>query len=195
MKWIRTRQYALLLASAAAAATALAGTPVDDIKARLDKAGIKAKSLQAFTNNTIIVDLEGSGIKDLTPLKGAPVKMLCLASTGVTNLALLKGMPLEVLDLRNTRVSDITPLKGMPLDALLLAGTQVRDLSPLAAMKLTKITFSPTVVTNAAPVLRTMKSLHSIGIDDTNPWPAKEFWKKYDAGEFTKKEEKKGKGK
>ncbi len=35
-------------------------------------------------------------------------------------------------------------------------------------------------------ILRQTKSLKTIGTDWFRKWPAAEFWKKYDAGEFSK---------
>ncbi len=62
-----------------------------------------------------------------------------LYDSGVTDLAPLKGLPLRELDLRGLDVSDLSPLAGMPLEALFIEDTQVSDLSPLAGMPLTKL--------------------------------------------------------
>jgi hypothetical protein len=48
-------------------------------------------------------------------------------------------------------------------------------------MKLTSLYFSPRTVKTGMDVLRRMRTLKTI-----NDLPAAEFWKKYDAGEFSK---------
>ena len=53
-------------------------------------------------------------------------------------------------------------------------------------MSLTEVRLSPRYITRGIGVLRQMKSLKTIGIDwmGNVRWPAEEFWKRYDAGEF-----------
>src|SRR5262249_41832818 len=77
---------------------------------------------------TIFANTDRKGkVKDLTPLR--EMKRLAVlnlgAQTGVTDLAPLKGLPLRELSLRNTRVKDLAPLKGMRLEALDVLGTDV----------------------------------------------------------------------
>jgi internalin A len=60
----------------------------------------------------------------------------------------------------------------------------MRDLTPLQDMSLTEVFFSPKNVTKGLDVLRQMKSLKTIGESPVRNWPADQFWKKYDAGEF-----------
>ncbi len=148
-------------------------------------------------------------LSDLSPLAGMPLVLLTLHQTQVSDLSPLQGMPLSVLDCGLTHVTDLSPLKGTPLTELNIAGTPVSDLSslqgmplktltnlrfhdsqvidllPLNGMNLSHISFTPKNVTEGMDVIRQMKSLQTIGID-REAFPAIEFWKKYDAGEFGK---------
>jgi hypothetical protein len=49
--------------------------------------------------------------------------------------------------------------------------------------------FFPAAITNGIEVIRGIKTLGRIGLSNNNEniWPAAEFWKKYDAGEFKAK--------
>jgi len=51
-------------------------------------------------------------------------------------------------------------------------------------MKLVGFEFTPKNITKGIDVVRNMKSITGIGLDQNNQMPAAEFWKKYDAGEF-----------
>jgi tetratricopeptide (TPR) repeat protein len=158
------------------------------------------------------LDLWGCyGLADLTPLKTLKLEYLALPNHARDkDLLLLKDMPLttlyiqdclEVSDLTpiahmnlttlsisSTKVRDLTPIKHMPLRSLYLWLTSVQDLTPLGDMKLREIKFTPKNVTRGIEVLREMTSLQIIGIswEGNKMWPAAEFWKKYDAGEFRK---------
>jgi hypothetical protein len=86
-----------------------------------------------------------------------------------------------------TTDKDLFTLKGMPLKSLTLAGTAVDDLTPLQGMKLESVVFTPQSITRGLDVLRQMKTLQTIGVQEVwQIWPAAEFWKKYDAGDFKK---------
>jgi hypothetical protein len=72
-------------------------------------------------------------------------------------------MPLTMLWIDNTGITDVTSLQGMPL---------------------VYIRLTPKNITRGLDILRDMKSLNTIGIDSKQSWPAAEFWKRYDRGEF-----------
>ena len=134
----------------------------------------------------VFVHLRGSGITDLTPLKGLPLRELYIPENSLKNISALKGMPLEQLGIAVNGITDISPLRGMPLKVLYCDANPIRDLTPLEGMSLEFILFSPKHVTKGIEALRNMKSLKRIG-----PWwdadmPAAEFWKQYDAGKFGK---------
>jgi Leucine-rich repeat (LRR) protein len=129
----------------------------------------------------------GGGQKfDLTPLAGMPLEYLCLNHTQVSDLTPLKDAPLTDLECANTLVSDVSPLKGKRLTRLLCHNTQLSDLSPLQATQLKEIRLTPNNITQGLDILRDMKSLKTIGIDNNQAWPAAEFWERYDKGEFKK---------
>jgi len=132
------------------------------------------------------LDLGSTSVSDVFPLKGMPLVSLGLSGTKVVDLSPLKGVPLERLNIGGTKVGDLTPLNGMPLTRLELSNTPVTDLTPLKDMVLSEIYFTPKNITKGIDILREKKSLKIIGTlpNDQNRWPAAEFWKKYDAGEF-----------
>jgi serine/threonine protein kinase/Leucine-rich repeat (LRR) protein len=135
------------------------------------------------------LDCRATPVSDLSPLKGMPLTSLILYCCGqIKDLSPLKGMQLIKLVVPpSTTDKDLTLLKGMPLtEQLNLVYCKVRDLTPLKGMELEEILLTPRNITQGMDVLRQMKSLKTIGIhwQGNNKWPAAEFWKKYDAGEF-----------
>jgi hypothetical protein len=108
-------------------------------------------------------DLNGTKVKDFSPLKGMPLTRLALGGTKLRDLELVKGMPLKVLEFHDTKVTNLTPLKGMPLGV---------------------ICQTPKNITRGLDMLRDMKSLKTIGIDRDQSRSAAEFWERYDKGEF-----------
>jgi serine/threonine protein kinase len=128
-------------------------------------------------------------VQDVTPLRGMPLTSLDLRSCQVQDLTPLQGMKLNTLMLDGCgQVRDLAPLRGMPLTSVSLLGcNQIRDLTPLRGMELTDISLTPRNFSrNALEVLRQMKSLKSLLIAYDFRLSAEEFWKRYDAGEFTK---------
>ena len=91
-------------------------------------------------------------LSDLSPLKGLPLRELCVSHTRVKDLAPLGGLPLTKLDLTGTRVTDLSALKGMPLRELTLSRLNIRDLKPLAGMPLEFLNISHTDVSDLAPL-------------------------------------------
>jgi hypothetical protein len=129
----------------------------------------------------------GGGQKlDLTPLAGMPLEYLCVNHSEVSDLTPLKDAPLGDLECANTLVSDLSPLKGMRLTRLLCYNTQLSNLSPLQDMQLKEIRLTPKNITKGLGILRDMKSLETIGIENpqNQAWPAAEFWARYDKGQF-----------
>jgi len=104
---------------------------------RLRESEFRAKILKRLEDGTYDVDLNHSGINDLTILKGAPISRLILDDTPVADLTPLADMHLKILSARNTRVSDLSFLRApgcrSTLEELWLLNTQVVDLSPLSA--------------------------------------------------------------
>jgi serine/threonine protein kinase/Leucine-rich repeat (LRR) protein len=129
----------------------------------------------------------GGTLSDLSPLQGMPLTELRFGGTQVSDLSPLKGMALTDLWFGRAKIADLSPLKGMPLTELHCQLTQVSDLSPLEGLDLTTLAFTPKDITEGIDVIRQMKSLKTIELDwASGHFPAAEFWKKYDAGEFNK---------
>jgi internalin A len=98
------------------------------------------------------VALAESGVTDIGPLAGLPLKYLDVRGLPVADLGPLEGMPLESLFLEETQVSDVSVLKGMPLRQLYLNHTPVSDLSPLAGMRLQELNLFGTRVEDLSAV-------------------------------------------
>ena len=95
-------------------------------------------------------------------------------------------MSLGSLNLCHTRVSDegLANFKSMPLVFLEIDNTAITDLTSLQGMPLEDIRLTPKNITKGLDILRSMKSLKTIGIDYNQTWPAAEFWERYDRGEL-----------
>jgi len=118
------------------------------------------------------LDLRGLPISDLEQLKGLPLKELYLEGTKVEDLAPLQGMKLFRLYLKNMHVRDLAPLRGMPLMTLNLYGTEVRDLSPLRGMPLQYLWLNMTSVSDISPISGSpllSLTLHKTGVGDLSP--------------------------
>jgi Leucine-rich repeat (LRR) protein len=171
----------------------------------LRTAGLKPPTPKKLSDGTWELGLGNSDIRDLTPLKGAPISRLSLGHTAVTDLAPLRGMKLKRLAINETQVTDLEPLRGMPLEELFLSNTKVVDLSPLSGMPLKILNLRSCVsLTDISPLaqcqslrqlmlptaakeiefLRTFPNLESIsykgGLAGSAPQTAKEFWDEYD---------------
>jgi eukaryotic-like serine/threonine-protein kinase len=128
-------------------------------------------------------------VSDLSPLHEMRLNAFFTTDNQVTDLSPLKGMPLRDLAFDSTDVSDLSPLEGMPLDVIAMTNTSVTDLSPLDGMDLKTVTFSPNQIQSGMNFLRQMNNLQKIraGWKETDVvFTRDEFWKKYDAGEFSK---------
>ena len=114
-------------------------------------------------------------------LKGKSLTSLSFGTCTIKDLTALKGLPLRRLSLVDCRpFQDLKPLAGMPLISLELRGCdKLTDLTPLEGMKLRQLTFTPRAIKKGMDGIRRMKSLTQI-----NGMPAAEFWMKYDAGEL-----------
>jgi Leucine-rich repeat (LRR) protein len=122
-------------------------------------------------------------VSDLSPLKGMPLTRLGMGATRVTDLTPLEGMKLDFLNLWTTPVRNLEALKGMPITNLNIDRTGVTNLTPLQGMNLNEIHLIPRNISQGLDVLRNMQSLKTIGTS-VNPFPAAEFWERYDKGEF-----------
>lgn len=111
------------------------------------------------------VGLADSGVTEIAPLKGLPLRILDLHGLPVSEISVLEGMPLKKLALSETQVSDISVLKGMPLEELYLMNSKVVDLSPLADSRIKKLNLLGTEVEDISPVAKL--PLHTLWLNDT----------------------------
>jgi len=149
------------------------------------------KDLSLFTGMPLTsLDIAScSQVHDLAWVKQFKLHSLSLpATTTDKDMLLLKDIPLINLHLGVcNQVRDLTPLKGRKFAHLTLWYTSVTDLTPLEGMPLGNIGLPPPRnVKKGMEMLRRMKSLHTISTswEAHLNWPAAEFWKKYDAGQF-----------
>jgi len=130
------------------------------------------------------LDCGRTRVKDLSPLAGMPLRSLCLSITKVKDLSLLRGMRLGSLSVNTTDIADLAPLRGMPLRTLLIHDTKVTDLTPLEGMSLETFLFTPQRISKGLEIIRAMRTLKKIGVAVRQEMTPRQFWKKYDAGEF-----------
>ncbi|MHC5033928.1 MAG: leucine-rich repeat domain-containing protein [Planctomycetota bacterium] len=98
------------------------------------------------------LDVRENPVEDLAPLEGMPLTELYLEGTKVSDLRPLQGMQLVTLYLNDTPVQDITPLHGMPLETLNLYGTKVSDLEPLRGVQVRMLWLNGTPVSDISPI-------------------------------------------
>lgn len=96
------------------------------------------RQLKIEAGQIVEIDFSGqSGLVDLTPLaEWRQLRSLDLRGTRIVDLAPLRELPLKRLQLRDTLIRDVTPLRETQLEQLDLRGTPVSDLSPLANLPL-----------------------------------------------------------
>ena len=111
------------------------------------------------------VGLADSGVTDIAPLEGLPLRILDRHGLPVSDISVLEGMPLKLLALSETSVSDLSILKGMPLEELYLMNSKVVDLSPLADLRIKKLNLLGTDVEDISPVAK--MPLHTLWLNDT----------------------------
>ena len=167
-----------------------------DVRKRLEAAGIKYKSLQIGYHGVCCLNLSGTRITDLSPLKQLPLTHLCLQGcfeiadfsplkdmgltwlnlcrTNVTDLSWLRTLPLFHLKLYRTRTSDLSPLSDLQLRSLDIRFTKITDLSPLKDMPLEELSFFPARINKGMSCLRNVTTLKGI-----NRRPAAEFWRRH----------------
>jgi serine/threonine protein kinase/formylglycine-generating enzyme required for sulfatase activity/Leucine-rich repeat (LRR) protein len=149
----------------------LSYNPVRDLK---PLAGMRLANFEAYVCPEVA---------DLTPLRGMPITRLNVGLTRVQDLSPLKGMKLDWLNLYGTRVTSLEPLRGMPLKTLNIEGNDVTDLKALEGIELESINLTPKNITQGLELLRNLKTINSVGTSG-DEYPAAEFWKRYDKGEF-----------
>jgi hypothetical protein len=99
----------------------------------------EAAKFERVGTDIVEAHLFQSGVKDISALKGLPLRFLDLGMCDVTDISAIEGMPLSTLILENTKVSDISVVKGMQLEVLQLQETPVTDVSALAGMPIREL--------------------------------------------------------
>jgi len=180
----------------------------EKLRDHIQRSGVKNPSVTMTRDGMYCVDLSGSNIEDLSVLKGVPLAQLNLNSTNVRDLSPLAGMKLTKLKAAQTPIQDLRPLADMPLNYLVLYATSVKDLTPLRGMKFRKLYIAETPVTDLPPLanttvqilcftpnriekgmttLRRMTSLEKLGHDPEVMFEPAEFWNRYDARRYSRK--------
>ncbi|MBD3242719.1 MAG: protein kinase, partial [Chitinivibrionales bacterium] len=111
--------------------------------------------------------LRSNDVSDLSPLRGMPLRLLLISDNPVSDLSPLQGMKLTTLDADNCDITDIGPLAGMPLQSLTLGNNRIRDIGPLAGMPLSFLHLGNNGIEAILP-LRGMESLRELRLGD-NP--------------------------
>lgn len=122
-----------------------------------------------------VIDLSGTQVADLRPLKGMPLQSVNISRTPVVDLEPLRGTNLVDLRLTSTKVADLTPVAGMPaLTNLDFSQTEVTDLTPLEGLKeLQILTMKATGATDLGPLasadLSQLNIMKCTGITNIEP--------------------------
>ncbi len=120
--------------SATAAVKVVPIRNLDELHAALKRANpnYNGAAQAQFENDLLLaIDLRGTGVTDLSPLAGQPLKAFYAEENPLTDLKPLRGLKLSAISLNDTPVADLGPLRGMPLNEVRLMNTQVRDVGPL----------------------------------------------------------------
>jgi hypothetical protein len=166
------------------------------LKGRLDAMGVRYKSLYIGCDGSCWLNLSGTIIADISPLKHLPVTHLCLqgcyqiadfaplkdmqlhwlnlSRTRITNLHMLSKLPLAHLKLYRTWTTSLLSLKETPLISLDIRFAGITDLSPLKRTPLQELSFFPGRIKKGLHSLRGIKTLKKI-----NRRPATDFWQRY----------------
>jgi serine/threonine protein kinase len=136
---------------------------------------VGAERFEVDSDRKLKLHLFNLGIRDLSRLRGLPIKYLDLSmSFGLSDLEPLRGMPLKFLNLERTECFDVAPLAECPeLEELVLAGRPTAVGMPVTYPKNLEL-------------LRTHPKLRylSQGLNPATQRPAQtveEFWREYDA--------------
>jgi serine/threonine protein kinase len=133
---------------------------------------------------TKVTDAGLANFKDCKALTQLALDRTKVSDAGLIHFKDCKA--LTALNLGGTKVTDagLAHFKGMPLMSLRIDNTGISDLTPLQSMPLEEIRLTPKNISKGLDILRHMKSLKTIGIDENQSWPAAEFWERYGKGEF-----------
>lgn len=94
------------------------------------------------------LDLTGTGVRSLLPLKSMPLESLILDGAPLTSLRGIEGCPIRSLSMTNTAITDLRPLKGAPLESANFNRSQIRSLAGLEGAPLSDMNISETPVSD-----------------------------------------------
>jgi formylglycine-generating enzyme required for sulfatase activity/serine/threonine protein kinase len=156
---------------------------------KLDDAGTAAfkdcKSLLVLNMwNTKLSDAGLAHFKDCTKLASLNLANTRVTDTGLSHFKECKALTRLTLGGTEVTAMGLAHFKNMPLRELWIEKTGITHLTPLQGMSLEEIRLTPKNITQGLEILRGMNSLKTIGIEWNQAWPAAEFWKHYDKGEF-----------
>ena len=135
-------------------------------------------------DGTTVTDTGLDHFKDCKDLTYLNLSWTKVSDVGLAHFKDRKA--LTSLLLSGTKVDDasLAHFKGMPLRLLWIDNTGITDLNGLQGMPLEDVRLTPKNITKGLKLLRDIKSLKTIGINELKAWPAAEFWERYDKGEF-----------
>ncbi len=132
----------------------------------------------------VSLNMIATSVANLSPLAGMKIRTLYLNSTAVHDLSLLEKMPVVSLGLSGLRPSDFSPLYGKQFDVLDLRYMRVSDVKFLANLRVKRLAFTPGSLKEQIKVIRGNRNIKELSVSTRDYFPAMEFWKRYDAGEF-----------
>ncbi len=141
-----------------APAAPVKATPIrnlDELHAALKRAnaGYNGMAQAQFENELLLaIDLRGTGVTDLSPLAGQPLRAFYAEENPLTDLKPLRGMKLSAISLNDTPAADLGPLRGMPLNEVRLMNTQVRDVGPLQGAPLHELWLNNAPIDDIEPL-------------------------------------------
>lgn len=142
----------------------LKGMPLQHIDATRSK--VEDISVLAGMSQLSHLYLEGALVKDISPLKNVPLKVLWLNGCPIEDLSPLEGKHLEELNLCDAPLNDLSTVKTMKLGTLWMRNTNVQDLTPITEHGLVSLDIQGSSVSDLTP-LSQMTSLKRLNIADT----------------------------
>ncbi len=113
------------------------------------------------------VYFEGAKVKDISPLKSAPLKVLWLNGCPVEDLSPLEGKQLDELNLCDTALENLNTVKTMKLGTLWMRNTKVQDLAPIAEHGLVSLDVQGSSINDLSSLVK-MTSLKRLNISQTD---------------------------
>ena len=128
---------------------------------------------QIYEGKVVSVQLSGSSIRDLSPLRALTnLGVLTCDRCAISDISPLRGLPLWSINIAHNPLKDVTALEGMPLTYLNCWGCPISDFSPVKGAPLIHVMVGETRVRNISPfvndAIRILRAPMS-KIDDLTP--------------------------